>query len=338
MDPFPVAEENTVELLVDSLAQQLFAKTFPSSSPATCSKAPHEFESGYDIPLTVKTLVFRQQCYDMGFGEKSGDERVQSEGDPQRRRATKRGRCEPQQLAGALDALLEAAPLKKTAIHIDASEGPELRYLREVVDSMEIDEYRLKSIIKDLKAQIGKLELDYETMEISNNIMKREKMKEIETLREEKAECNKKAHAFKLKAENFEAKFNDAQCQIKDNDTMVSLLKSAGNSTLLQLKSWSKYVAAAREQSKVCPICFEDYNPVLNMAREDFESDRVPGSDAVESKVGYALNCGNKTAHVICETCINKEYYVENPYCPFRCGTGGVCKRNVRNGALKLHW
>ena len=240
--------------------------------------------------------------------------------------------------------------------HIDASEGLELRYLRETVDSMEIDEYRLKSIIKDLKAQIGKLELDYETMEISKNIMKRDKMKEIETLREtmelgknimkrdmrneietlreEKAECNKKAHAFKLKAENFEAKFNDAQCQIKDNDTMVSLLKSAGNSTLLQLKSWSKYVAAAREQSKVCPICFEDYNPVLNMAREDFES----GSDAVQSKVGYALNCGNKTAHVICETCINKEYYVENPYCPFRCGTEGVSKRNVRNGALKLHW
>ena len=222
--------------------------------------------------------------------------------------------------------------------HIDASEGLELRYLRETVDSMEIDEYRLKSIIKDLKAQIGKLELDYETMEISKNIMKREKMKEIETLREEKAECNKKAHAFKLKAENFEAKFNDAQCQIKDNDTMVSLLKSAGNSTLLQLKSWSKYVAAAREQSKVCPICFEDYNPVLNMAREDFESDRVPGSDAVESKVGYALNCGNKTAHVICETCFNKTYYVRNPYCPFRCGTEGVSKRNVRTEALKLHW
>ena len=222
--------------------------------------------------------------------------------------------------------------------HIDASEGLELRYLRETVDSMEIEEYRLKSIIKDLKAQIGNLELDYTKMEISKTIMKREKMDEIETLREEKAKCNKKARTFKLKAENFEAKFNDAQCQIKDNDTMVSLLKSAGNSTLLQLKSWSKYVAAAREQSKVCPICFEDYNPVLNMAREDFESDRVPGSDAVESKVGYALNCGNKTAHVICETCINEEYYTENPYCPFRCGTGGLCKRNVRNGALKLHW
>ena len=203
--------------------------------------------------------------------------------------------------------------------HIDASEGLELRYLREAVDSMEIDEYRLKSIIKDLKAQIGKLELDYETMGISKNIMKRDMRNEIETLREEKAECNKKAHAFKLKAENFEAKFNDAQCQIKDNDGMVSLLgrqlrleKSAANLTLLQLNSWSKYVAAAREQSKVCPICFEDYNPVLNMAREDFELDRVPGSDAVESKVGYALNCGNKTAHVICETCFNKAYYVRN--------------------------
>ena len=58
---------------------------------------------------------------------------------------------------------------------------------------MEIEEYRLKSIIKDLKAQIGKLELDYTTMEISKNIMKREKMKEIETLREEKAKCNKKS-------------------------------------------------------------------------------------------------------------------------------------------------
>jgi len=75
--------------------------------------------------------------------------------------------------------------------HIDASEGLELRYLRETVDSMEIEEYRLKSIIKDLKAQIGNLELDYTKMEISKNIMKREKMDEIETLREEKAECNK---------------------------------------------------------------------------------------------------------------------------------------------------
>ena len=48
--------------------------------------------------------------------------------------------------------------------------------------------------------------------------------------------------------------------------------------------------------------------------------------------------CGNKTAHVICETCFNKAYYVRNPYCPFRCGTEGVSKRNVRTEALKLHW
>ena len=259
-----MAEENTVELLVDSLAQQLFAKTFPSSSPATCSKVPHEFESGYDIPLTVKTLVFRQQCYDMGFGEKSGDERVQSEGDPQRRRATKRGRCEPQQLAGALDALLEAAPLKKTAIHIDASEGPELRYLREVVDSMKNEELRMKSIIRGLedeqkqhKSTIGRMQLKYSELE------------------------------------------------------------------------WKFHT----EQGLTCPICFEDYNPVLKMTR-----DKLAESDAVKSKVWYALNCGNKKAHVICETCYNETYYIRNPYCPFRCGTEGMIKRDVRTEAWKLHW
>ena len=247
--PFPVAEENTVELLVDSLAQQLFAKTFPSSSPATCSKAPHEFESGYDIPLTVKTLVFRQQCYDMGFGEKSGDERVQSEGGPQRRRATKRGRCEPQQL-GALDALLEAAPLNFPA---------ELRYLREEVDSMKNEELRMQSIIRGLedeqkqhKSTIGRMQLKYSELEWK-----------------------------------FHTEFHTEQ--------------------------------GLTCQGLTCPICFEE-------------------SDAVKSKVWYALNCGNKKAHVICETCYNETYYIQNPYCPFRCGTEGMIKRNVRTEAWKLHW
>jgi len=289
-----VAEENTVELLVDSLAQQLFAKTFPSSSPATCSKVPHEFESGYDIPLTVKTLVFRQQCYDMGFGEKSGDERVQSEGDPQRRRATKRGRCEPQQLAGALDALLEAAPLKKTAIHIDASEGPELRYLREVVDSMKNEELRMKSIIRGL-------------------------------------EDEQKQHKLELIANEQYYRKLLQQTAVKARDLTDYVGRMQLKYSELEWKFHTEQVHT--EQGLTCPICFEDYNPVLKMTR-----DKLAESDAVKSKVWYALNCGNKKAHVICETCYNETYYIRNPYCPFRCGTEGMIKRDVRTEAWKLHW
>ena len=130
---------------------------------------------------------------------------------------------------------------------------------------------------------------------------------------------------------NLMMKLTEAERKTQDKEALMVTIRNAFSKNETTLTQYMKYIEKARLVSQGCLICLEDANPALESSIED-----ALAQNEFERKKWYALNCGTGKAHVVCDTCYNKQWFVDNPRCPLRCSDDA--NRNVRDSAVKLFW
>ena len=197
--------------------------------------------------------------------------------------------------------------------------------LRESVHTLEQQVAEYKEKIRELEAQKREEKGNFDEQRAVYT-------EKNQLLFERNRELEHEVTIFKRAAKNFEMKHEETKRQLNSTGSVVrehvNSLKTAESSVV----AWTAYVMGARSKSKVCMICHEDFNPVLDIATaEEF----VVGDDIVE-KDWYALDCGDDKAHVVCGKCFHSEAFIRQRRCPARCAQSS--SRNVRDKAVKLYW
>jgi hypothetical protein len=212
-----------------------------------------------------------------------------------------------------------------TETHIDASMEVELEFLRARVELLEEDEGSMQRKVRKLESDRNEIRGNFDRERTLYMEMNKSLTEDISDLRD-------RLTLFKNMASNYRMKFNEARRQLENTESVNKEYVNSSKAAESTVTAWTNYIAGAREKSKVCMICYTDFNPVLNMTTHDEYAE----SGEVENRTWYALQCGHDKAHVLCEKCYNSDYFMRNPQCPARCGQKE--RRNVREGAVKLYW